>query len=91
MPGRGGRGGGGGGGSVDNESLYASLGVAKDADESEIKKAYKKMALKHHPDKGGDIEKVTLLSFRRPVKYKYMRKASGYLNTINSPRFSVFL
>lgn len=56
MPGRGGR---GGGGPVDNEALYAVLGVAKDADESEIKKAYRKMALKHHPDKGGDIEKVT--------------------------------
>jgi DnaJ family protein A protein 2 len=56
MPGRGGR---GGGGPVDNEELYASLGVAKDCEESEIKKAYKKMALKHHPDKGGDIEKVT--------------------------------
>lgn len=55
MPGRGGR---GGGGPVDNEALYATLGVAKDAEESEIKKAYKKMALKHHPDKGGDIEKV---------------------------------
>ena len=57
MPGRGG--GRGGGGPVDNEALYAVLGVAKDADESEIKKAYRKMALKHHPDKGGDIEKVT--------------------------------
>lgn len=57
MPGRGG--GRGGGGPVDNEALYAALGVAKDADENEIKKAYRKMALKHHPDKGGDIEKVT--------------------------------
>lgn len=59
--GGGGRGGRGGGGPVDNEELYKTLGVAKDAEESEIKKAYKKMALKHHPDKGGDIEKVTHL------------------------------
>ena len=60
MPGRGG--GRGGGGPIDNEGLYATLGVSKDAEESEIKKAYKKMALKHHPDKGGDVEKVKTLS-----------------------------
>ena len=41
---------------MDNETYYKLLNVAKDADESEIKKAYKKAALKHHPDKGGDPE-----------------------------------
>lgn len=45
-------------GPVDNEKLYNVLGVPKDADENEIRKAYKKMALKNHPDKGGDVEKV---------------------------------
>ena len=30
---------------------YATLGVARDADEAEIKRAYRKLALKHHPDK----------------------------------------
>ncbi len=56
----GGMGGMGGGpsGPVDNEGLYQCLGVSKDADESEIKRAYKKLALKHHPDKGGDVEEV---------------------------------
>lgn len=32
-----------GGGPVDNNKLYETLGVAKDAEESEIKKAYKKL------------------------------------------------
>eukprot|EP01041_Mallomonas_annulata_P011443 gene11443-23934_t len=66
MGGHGGGGGGGGRGApsgpVDNEGLYKVLGVAKGADEAEIKKAYKKMALKHHPDKGGDVEKFKEIS-----------------------------
>ncbi len=60
--GGGGRGGGRGrGGPVDNDKLYEVLGVAKDADENDIRKAYKKLALKNHPDKGGDVEKVRLI------------------------------
>eukprot|EP01054_Gregarina_sp_Poly1_P010725 Gregarina_sp_Poly_1__10724@NODE_814_length_6190_cov_237_531439_g591_i0_p2_GENE_NODE_814_length_6190_cov_237_531439_g591_i0NODE_814_length_6190_cov_237_531439_g591_i0_p2_ORF_typecomplete_len417_score71_01DnaJ_C/PF01556_18/1_3e52DnaJ/PF00226_31/1_1e22DnaJ_CXXCXGXG/PF00684_19/2_3e13AntiTRAP/PF15777_5/33AntiTRAP/PF15777_5/20AntiTRAP/PF15777_5/3_6AntiTRAP/PF15777_5/0_0055HypA/PF01155_19/0_63HypA/PF01155_19/4_1FYVE_2/PF02318_16/23FYVE_2/PF02318_16/11_NODE_814_length_6190_cov_237_531439_g591_i046805930 len=42
---------------VDNTAFYNSLGVAKDASTDEIKKAFKKLAIKHHPDKGGDPEK----------------------------------
>ena len=55
MPGRGGR----PSGPVDNSEFYELLGVKKDATEAEIKKAYKRGALKHHPDKGGDPEKVS--------------------------------
>src|SRR5262249_4720281 len=31
--------------------LYAVLGVARDADEDAIKKAFRKLAMKYHPDK----------------------------------------
>jgi DnaJ family protein A protein 2 len=53
MPG-GGRGRGGGGPPVDTEKLYEILGVEKSASGKEIKKAYRKLAVKHHPDKGGE-------------------------------------
>lgn len=36
---------------------YNTLGVAKNATPDEIKKAYRKLASQHHPDKGGDKAK----------------------------------
>ena len=43
---------------VDNSKYYKLLGIEKDADAAAIKKAFRKLALKVHPDKGGDPEKV---------------------------------
>jgi curved DNA-binding protein len=36
---------------------YSILGVAKNATADEIKKAYRKLASQHHPDRGGDTAK----------------------------------
>merc|ERR1719198_766571 len=40
----------------DTTALYEVLGLTKKATQSEIKKAFRKLALKKHPDKGGDPE-----------------------------------
>ena len=39
------------------EDLYGILGVNKSANDDEIRKAYRKLCLTHHPDKGGEAEK----------------------------------
>lgn len=67
-------GGGGGGmprqarGPVNNTEFYEVLGVAKTASADEIKKAYRKAALRNHPDKGGDPETVRGPMARRAVE-----------------------
>ncbi len=45
---------------IDNTKYYTLLGVTKESTQDEIKKAFRKIALKEHPDKGGDPEKVIL-------------------------------
>jgi DnaJ family protein A protein 2 len=47
---------------ADTTKFYKILELEKNASEPDIKKAYKKLALKHHPDRGGDPEKFKEIS-----------------------------
>lgn len=38
-------------------NYYSTLGLNQNASQDEIKAAYRKMAMKHHPDRGGDEKK----------------------------------
>ena len=50
---------------VENSKLYELLNVEKDATFDQIKKSYRKIAIKCHPDKGGD----------EPIRHRPQRHA----------------
>ena len=64
------------------KNYYDTLGVAETASDAEIKKAFRKLASTHHPDKGGDQTKFqeineaydTLKSTEKRNEYDTMRK-----------------
>ena len=44
------------------KDLYKVLGIDRGADDRTVKKMYRKLALEHHPDKGGDQDKFAEIS-----------------------------
>src|ERR1700754_874345 len=57
---------------MSKRDYYEVLGVGKDASADEIKKAFRRAAVEHHPDKGGD-----------EAKFKEINEAYGVLKDSN--------
>ncbi len=60
---------------VEFKNYYDVLGVARDASGEEIKKAFRKLALKYHPDKAEDKDKTTA-----EKKFKEINEANEVLS-----------
>ena len=58
---------------MQQQDYYELLGVSRQADEAEIKKAYRKMAMKHHPDRNQGDEAAE-------EKFKEIQKAYSVLS-----------
>ena len=54
------------------KEAYAFFGINYGSGVDEVKKAYRKLALKYHPDRGGSEEKFKQLVRYRDILYKYL-------------------
>jgi len=58
-----------------SKDYYKTLGIAKNASADEIKRAYRKLAQEHHPDKGGNQEKFKEINEAYQVLSDQQKKA----------------
>jgi DnaJ like chaperone protein len=65
----------------DTESAYKILEISPSASESEVKKAYRKMAVKYHPDKVSQLGE----EFQKGAKEKFQKVQDAY-DTIKKER-----
>jgi DnaJ-class molecular chaperone len=65
---------------TDTPDLYSLLGLSKNATEDDIRKAYKKMAIKHHPDRNPNDKEAA------NIKFQEINKAYSILSNPDKKR-----
>ena len=69
---------------AEKRDYYEVLGVSKNASDDEIKKAYRKLAVKYHPDKNpGDKEAEAKFKEINKAHDVLSDKQQEYLPTVN--------
>ena len=64
------------------EDYYKILGISKGATESEIKKAYRKSAIKYHPDKNPDNKEAETKFKEAAEAYEVLGKELNMINLV---------
>ena len=63
---------------------YKVLGVPESSTQDDIKKAYRKLSLKHHPDRGGDAEQFKKINeaYKSLHRFNFEKNCRKYLRTV---------
>ena len=64
-------------------NYYETLGVKENAEQDDIKKAYKKLAMKHHPDRGGNTKAMQIINRAYLAYHDYLCKEQ-FLDVCNA-------